>query len=697
MSSVSPVAEAPVAEAPAESAGDAPSAVPADREVAVVQLADEPRCADEPRVERITSLAELDAHENAWRQLDARCGGPIEQFAWVRSCAATMAAGDRLDVSAVWRGERLVALAPIIEKRRGVVRRGSLVGVERHYEPMDLLYEDAPALDVLAQSLVERGIAFTIGRVRADSPTVDAIQSAAAGRALVKLRPQIGYPFIDLDASWTDPEQNLNAKRRGDLRRARRRAEETGEVTTEIIAPTCQNVDALLDEAFAVEMNSWKGKDGTAMACDPAEAAFCRAYARAACRYGVLRLCFLRIDGVPAAMHVAMVHGGGFWLLKIGYDERFARCSPGMLLIRESIAYAARQGLKTYEFLGKSESWIEMWSRDQRPCVAVRVYPYNVGGMTALAGDAARYGAARTASKVYRALAWVKPSAVAAAARRAAKAALLPAMKRVARKYIAGDALSDALRVQADLADGGTLATIGFWDTTGDHQRAVADQYLAGIDALAANGLGGYLSMKLPALRYSDELLDEVAAKASEQNCRLHFDGMEPESVERTQAAIDRLRKEHPAIVLGTTLPGRWLRSLADADWVVERRLPVRVVKGEWPDPAASDRDLRAGFLEVIDKLAGRASHVSVASHDPPLVEQALRRLQETGTPCDVELLYGLPTRAVRKIADRLGVAVRVYVPYGEAYMPYALGQVRRKPRILLWLAKDLLASLFRR
>jgi proline dehydrogenase len=59
-----------------------------------------------------------------------------------------------------------------------------------------------------------------------------------------------------------------------------------------------------------------------------------------------------------------------------------------------------------------------------------------------------------------------------------------------------------------------------------------------------------------------------------------------------------------------------------------------------------------------------------------------------------MELLYGLPMRASRKLAERIGVAVRVYVPYGEAYMPYALGQVRRKPRILWWLAKDFAASL---
>jgi proline dehydrogenase len=396
-------------------------------------------------------------------------------------------------------------------------------------------------------------------------------------------------------------------------------------------------------------------------------------------------------------MHIAMVHGGGFWLLKIGYDESFARCSPGMLLIRESIAYAAREGLKTYEFLGKSEPWIEMWSRAIRPCTAVRVYPYGSRGMAAIAVD----GAAHVGLKLSDKAEGLKPASIGAATkatlRRGAKALAMPVMKSVAKKYIAGDKLSDALAVQAKLAKSNTLATIGFWDFASQNEREVADQYLAGIDALASNRLRGYLSIKLPAIRHSQDIVDEVGSFASDANVRLHFDGMDPESVDRTKTAIDSLKKRYPDLIVGTTLPGRWLRSLADVDWVVEQQLPVRVVKGEWPDPTAPDRDLRTGYLDVVDRLAGRAKHVSVASHDPPLVEESIRRLQAAGTPCDIELLYGLPMRGARKLAERLGVSVRVYVPYGVAYMPYALGQVRRKPRILLWLARDFFSSLLKR
>jgi hypothetical protein len=103
--------------------------------------------------------------------------------------------------------------------------------------------------------------------------------------------------------------------------------------------------------------------------------------------------------------------------------------------------------------------------------------------------------------------------------------------------------------------------------------------------------------------------------------------------------------------------------------------------------------NLRAGYLAIIDKLAGRATHVAVATHHPLLAAEALLRLQVAGTSCELELLFGLPMNAVRKVAAKAGVEVRVYIPYGESYLPYALSQVRKKPEILLWVVRDALLA----
>jgi proline dehydrogenase len=118
----------------------------------------------------------------------------------------------------------------------------------------------------------------------------------------------------------------------------------------------------------------------------------------------------------------------------------------------------------------------------------------------------------------------------------------------------------------------------------------------------------------------------------------------------------------------------------------------VRVVKGQWEDPDNPKLDMRRGFLEVIDELAGKAVHVAVATHDPPLAREAVRRLKKAGTSCELELIYGLPMNAVMQVATEHQLPVRLYVPYGKSYMPYALSHLRKNPRVVWWFVRDTLA-----
>jgi CelD/BcsL family acetyltransferase involved in cellulose biosynthesis len=143
-----------------------------------------------------------------------------------------------------------------------------------------------------------------------------------------------------------------------------------------------------LREAFAIEAAGWEGRSGSALACDALRQKFFRSYAAAACRRGALRMGFLRVGERPIAMQLGVEAGGRFWLLKMGYDEAFARCSPGTLLMREMIARAAAEGLASFELLGITEPWTRMWTRLERPCVSLRAYPASPRGLAALASDA---------------------------------------------------------------------------------------------------------------------------------------------------------------------------------------------------------------------------------------------------------------------------------------------------------------------
>jgi CelD/BcsL family acetyltransferase involved in cellulose biosynthesis len=102
-------------------------------------------------------------------------------------------------------------------------------------------------------------------------------------------------------------------------------------------------------------------------------------------------MCFMRIDGQAVAVQLAVEHGSRFWLLKIGYDDRYAGCSPGNLLMLRSVQYAAQRGLDACEFLGSQEAWTKVWSKLMRQRVKIRIYPYNIRGAVYFTSDAGKF------------------------------------------------------------------------------------------------------------------------------------------------------------------------------------------------------------------------------------------------------------------------------------------------------------------
>lgn len=273
---------------------------------------------------------------------------------------------------------------------------------------------------------------------------------------------------------------------------------------------------------------------------------------------------------------------------------------------------------------------------------------------------------------------------------------LVRAAEVLARHHVAGETAEAAAQVADGFAARGIPTTIGYWDQPEDTPAEVTAQYLACLAAVPA-GRPGHVSVKLTALGFADDEIDRVLDRAAELGRRVHVDAMDHPFADPTFAALERMRTGRPDADLGCTLPGRWRRSVTDADTAVGLGLATRVVKGQWGDPEQpdeSDTDRRAGYLRVVDALAGRASEVAVASHDVPLAAEACRRLRAAGTPCVWELLYGLPMRASMRRAEELDVPVRVYVPYGTAYLPYALGALRREPGKIVWLARDVAGML---
>lgn len=273
---------------------------------------------------------------------------------------------------------------------------------------------------------------------------------------------------------------------------------------------------------------------------------------------------------------------------------------------------------------------------------------------------------------------------------RRVRAALEP---RASRGYIAGPELEDALARARRLARGGLATTIGYWD--GPDAAAAAAPGGARSTLVALTGRDADLDACVavkgpPLLDQPREAVLDIGEAARRAGRRLVVDAPVPEHAGPTLEMAAELRALGG--VVGCALPGRWARSLDDAQAAVAHDLTVRVIKGAVPDPAQPGRDPSAGFLAVVERLAGRARLVGVATHDRPLAERALELLRRSGTPCELELLLGMPAPWGAELADAYGVPIRVYVPWGTRGLPYDPSW-RRDPRLAGRLLADAIAG----
>ena len=347
------------------------------------------------------ALADRDV-ERAWARLDGFARLPTQRWGFALALAATLLADAEITVLVAAGAGGAMAMLPIC-RDRGWLARWRMLGAREVFEPGDLLCADAEGADALARQIAAQPRAAAFDRVPATSPLVPALVRAMRGRGLVRVRPAVACPTIALNEAWHEPEQCFNSGRRSDFRRAARRAAELGEVTCEVLSPCPAEFDALFDEAIAVEARGWKTAAGTAIAVDRAKEAFFRDYLRQACTEGTCRVAFLRIDGQAAAMQLALEWNGRFWLYKIGFDENFARCSPGTLLMLHTLGWAAARKLTAYELMGNVEGWIaDFWTRESHACLRVTTYPFNLRGALAFAVDAVDWVRGRLRTVVRR-------------------------------------------------------------------------------------------------------------------------------------------------------------------------------------------------------------------------------------------------------------------------------------------------------
>ncbi len=90
-----------------------------------------------------------------------------------------------------------------------------------------------------------------------------------------------------------------------------------------------------MEEFLALEASGWKGQKRSAMVMDRLRSAFAREAITNLAEVDAVRIHTLDLDGRAIASMVVFIMAGEAYTWKTAYDERYARFSPGKLLMAD--------------------------------------------------------------------------------------------------------------------------------------------------------------------------------------------------------------------------------------------------------------------------------------------------------------------------------------------------------------------------
>lgn len=280
----------------------------------------------------------------------------------------------------------------------------------------------------------------------------------------------------------------------------------------------------------------------------------------------------------------------------------------------------------------------------------------------------------------------------------------VPALARVARRFIAGERLEDAVAAVKELnARGLTVSFDHLNETVRDPTEAAEEvrEYLRLLARIDQVGARGNVSLKLTqcGLLFDRELAlanaRQVVAEAARRHTFVRIDMEQSAVTQPTLDIVRALHREFGQAHVGAVLQSSLYRTEADAHALCAEGIRIRLCKGaylEGPDVAYPDkRDVDESYLRTMRVLLDSGLYHGIATHDERMIDETLAYARQKGLEPGVfefQMLYGIR----RDLQERLvkeGHPVRVYVPYGTHWYPYFMRRLAERPANVWFVLKN--------
>ncbi len=323
------------------------------------------------RLLRYESADELRENAAAWDDLWLRSHAtrPVARAATLAQWIEHFAPQSRFCALMVVEGQRLLAGLPLIGQRIGGVMEAGFLPHNAWSPAGDLLLdrrsEAIPVLTRLVAGL--RDLPWSLlwlDKVPLESPPWQAFREVAASAGIGQSHVgQLDVGMIDLAKDWDTYRDSWSDNHRRNLRKAIARLGRQGRLETKLYTSVANDeVETLLRRAFEIERRGWKGRAGTSILQSPGMFEFYCEQARLLAARGELMVALLNYDDQPVAFEYGFAAKGTYHALKVGFDPRLARYSPGQLLMHNLLSrFSADPDWHHYDCMGPLSDAMSKW------------------------------------------------------------------------------------------------------------------------------------------------------------------------------------------------------------------------------------------------------------------------------------------------------------------------------------------------
>ncbi len=287
-----------------------------------------------------------------------------------------------------------------------------------------------------------------------------------------------------------------------------------------------------------------------------------------------------------------------------------------------------------------------------------------------------------------------------------------PVSRRVARRFVAGETLEDAITAVKALNAQGMLASLdhlGENVTSEEEARAAAAEYLTALEALFASQANCNVSVKLTQMGldlgddFCYENVAQIVRKAAELGNFVRIDMEGSAYTERTLATYRRLRQRYSNV--GIVVQAYLYRTQADVQALINEGIGhFRLCKGAYDEPATIAYRERPRVTQALNDLVrlclsaesrAKGAYAAVASHDEAVINFTRAYAKEHRIPpsaYEFQMLYGI-RRELQTQLVQAGYRMRIYVPYGTHWYPYFMRRLAERPANLLFFLRALVGD----